>query len=364
MAPPLLCGLCQEAARSLRKPLPPRPAAAARAALPGGGPAARTAPRGTGTPSAPRREAAATGRAGEAPSRYPRPGAPGGCHLPAGRDGQKRPEGGTPLGKRREESDQLTRAVAPAHGAGEQEGACEETGSGAGRVRAMLRGRPAAPSRAPRYPPRRRGASHMAAGRARTPGSRQQRRGERRGAACPAGRVGPPHPTAGRPQRLRGAVRPAAAAAPALNLSRGAWALGGREGGSGRRAGPGWAVPSLGEVRQVPRFRPRRHRGPAPRRAQAGPSVNGAPKAPRALVLSSSPPPRHPPPPGPQGLIRSGRAAGSQGPSPFPTCPHAALTPVRLQLLNAVFQVSLLLLSLKTSFQISLFRTSQEVRMN
>lgn len=84
-----------------------------------------------------------------------------------------------------------------------------------------------APSRSPRYPPRRRGASHMAAGRARTPG--QPRAEARRAARLSTTQRA--HPTAGcravavpsaLPRRLGGAAQPAAAAAPALNLSRGA----------------------------------------------------------------------------------------------------------------------------------------------
>lgn len=83
-----------------------------------------------------------------------------------GSTGRDDPRGKPPMGRWRE-GGQLTRAVAPAHGAGEQEGACGQTESGSGRCSASA---PPAPVRSPRYPPRRSGTNHMAARRARAPG--------------------------------------------------------------------------------------------------------------------------------------------------------------------------------------------------
>lgn len=136
--------------------------------------------------------------------------------------------GGNPRGMWRGDSSQLTRAVAAAHLAGEQEGACEQTGS-VGRGAA-----PRPPGRArrcPRYPPRSRAESHMAAGGAAQ--SRAQESGDsgRVTVQCPA-----------RCPLLRRAAQPTAAAAPALNPRRAHEHWGGRE---GRRA-RGWAAPPLG----------------------------------------------------------------------------------------------------------------------
>lgn len=136
-------------------------------------------------PGASRQEAAATGRAGEAPSRDPRPGGPGDRRLLAGRERAESVPGGVgggknpPVDRWREESGQLTRAVAPAHGAGEQKGACEQTGSGSGRSDGPRR---------PRAAPRgtHRGEGGRATWRPGAPaprGSREQRRGEQLGSA-------------------------------------------------------------------------------------------------------------------------------------------------------------------------------------
>lgn len=170
-------------------PPPAQPSAAAApplAPLPG---AARQRTAGTAPPSpapgASRQEAAATGRAGEAPSRDPRPGGPGDRRLPAGRERAESVPGGVgggknpPVDRWREESGQLTRAVAPAHGAGEQKGACEQTGSGSGRGDGPRR---------PRAAPRgtHRGEGGRATWRPGAPaprGSREQRRGEQLGSA-------------------------------------------------------------------------------------------------------------------------------------------------------------------------------------
>lgn len=158
-----------------------------------------------------------------------------------GETGRDSPKGEPAVG--REESSQLTRAVTAAHGAGEQEGACEQTGSASGRCSAPA---PPAPSRSPRYPPRKRGASHMAAGRDRTPGQprAEARRGEQRSTACPPGRppraavpVAPPQApprscTASSSRRSRFKPLPGR-----MSTGEGEGGRGGREGGSGRGAG-------------------------------------------------------------------------------------------------------------------------------
>lgn len=263
----------------------------------------------------------------------------------------------------REESGQLTRAVAPAHGAGEQKGACEQTGSGSGRGDGPRR---------PRAAPRgtHRGEGGRATWRPGAPaprGSREQRRGEasssaQHNAACP------PHrglPCRGRPLRPAPAPRRSCTA-------------GGRRrarfkplpGRMSTGAGAGLGGPTAGRGPAGAAVPPSR---PPARSCHLG-AARGLRDPPQAMGLSNSPPP---PPlpgssPGPRGLSRSGLAAEAEGPSParrrrpsrlpFQTCPHAPLAPVRPQLSNTQFRNPLLLERLTSGTCIpDIFRNASEL---
>lgn len=278
--------------------VPGRPSAA----LPSGsGPAAGAAPRdGAASPRHPPRgsgRGAAVGDSQRIPARAGR------NRVRRGSTGRDDPRGKPPKGRWRE-GGQLTRAVAPAHGAGEQEGACEQTESGSGRCSAPA---PPAPIRSPRYPPRRSGANHMAARRARAPGKprAEESRGEQhstRQHSLPTelhcrGLPSPPRScTIGSSRRAPFKRLPGR-----MSTGAGEGGRGGREGGSGQGLGGSIAGqgPAGAAVSPPSTFSTW---------AQPGSSGNDAPKPPQAPR-----PPWYLPPPRPSGTLPLQTGSGGMG---------------------------------------------------